>query len=325
MTAPGPSPGVLAAYPPAVATARWTPLGSGGGFSGARVWHGRTAAGGKLCLKAHAPGADAGRLEHVVHRWMLAARAAGLGFVPGVESTRDGRTVVEAGGRVWDVTEWMPGRADFHANPTDARLFAAVEAVARLHEAWSQLFAAAPVPGPAVDAPLAGLKRVGPAGRRRLATTPDAGRPGRAARRGRLGPVARTRRPGSGRPASLVARARTGAALPVRRVARPRPVRQGPGHRTDRLRGGQGGPRRRRSGPPAREPDPRRAGPDGGWRSGLSGRPPIAHPELVAVLDWTGVVVGVTNWLRWLYHDGRAYPDRSAVAGRVGELVGRLP
>src|SRR4051794_11024682 len=123
---------VLSAYPPTVRTAQWAPLGSAGGFSGARVWRGRTGSGGELCLKTHAPGADADRLERPVHRWMIAARTAGLQFIPRLEPTRDARTVVEAGGCVWDVTEWMPGRADFLANPTDARLFAAVEAVARL-------------------------------------------------------------------------------------------------------------------------------------------------------------------------------------------------
>jgi Ser/Thr protein kinase RdoA (MazF antagonist) len=52
---------------------------------------------------------------------------------------------------------------------------------------------------------------------------------------------------------------------------------------------------------------------------------PLLHPELVGLLDWTGVVVGVTNWLRWLYHDGREYPDRPAVALRLGQLIRRWP
>jgi Ser/Thr protein kinase RdoA (MazF antagonist) len=51
---------------------------------------------------------------------------------------------------------------------------------------------------------------------------------------------------------------------------------------------------------------------------------PLPHPELVPMLDRTGVVVAVTNWLRWLYHDGREYPDRNAVAERLAGLVRRI-
>jgi hypothetical protein len=51
----------------------------------------------------------------------------------------------------------------------------------------------------------------------------------------------------------------------------------------------------------------------------------LPQPELVGLLDWTGVAVGVTNWLRWLYHDGRDCPDRSAAAVRLGQLIRRWP
>jgi hypothetical protein len=51
---------------------------------------------------------------------------------------------------------------------------------------------------------------------------------------------------------------------------------------------------------------------------------PMPDPELVVVLDRTGTVVAVANWLRWLYHEGRVYADRNAVAERVAGLVRRL-
>jgi len=51
---------------------------------------------------------------------------------------------------------------------------------------------------------------------------------------------------------------------------------------------------------------------------------PLPQPELVELLDRTGVVVGLTNWLRWLYHEGREYADRPAVTGRIAGLVRRL-
>jgi Ser/Thr protein kinase RdoA (MazF antagonist) len=53
---------------------------------------------------------------------------------------------------------------------------------------------------------------------------------------------------------------------------------------------------------------------------------PLSGQEqaLVAALDETGTLLGAANWLRWLYHDGRLFEDRSTVACRLAELVGRL-
>ena len=323
MTAPGPRPGVLAAYPPVVAMARWVPLGSGGGFSGARVWHGRTAPGGELGLKAHAPGADPGRLERV-HQWMLTARSVGLAFVPRVESTRDGRTVVEAGGRVWDVTEWMPGRAEFHAKPTAARLFAAVEAVARLHEAWSRIAPPGPVTCPAIERRWRALgewDRLVAAGWRPR-TAPDE-------------PVAPHVEAAWDRLPELVGRAEA-ALVPWLHVSVPvQPCLCDVWHdhvlfTGDRVTGliDYG----------AAKIDHVAADLARLLGSLIPGEParmamavqayqelrPLPQPELVELLDWTGAVVGLTNWLRWLYHDGRTYPDRNAVAARVADLVRRL-
>ena len=45
---------------------------------------------------------------------------------------------------------------------------------------------------------------------------------------------------------------------------------------------------------------------------------------LVRVLDETGTLLGAANWLRWLYHEGRRFEDRAAVARRLAELVTRI-
>ena len=52
---------------------------------------------------------------------------------------------------------------------------------------------------------------------------------------------------------------------------------------------------------------------------------PLSTDEraLVPILDRTGVVLGIANWLRWLYVDGRVYEDRAAVARRLAALVER--
>ena len=315
----------LSDYPPPVATARWTPLGSAGGFSGARVWRGRTAGGADLCLKMHAPGADADRLGRVLHPWMRHARAGGLDFVPRVEPTAGGRTVVEAVGRVWDVTEWMPGAADFHVRPTDARLLAAVEALARLHEAWGRAGPNGFKPCPAVKrrrAALWSFTTLYDSGWRPRPAADDPVAPHIAAVRDRL--------------PALIPPAVAELAVWEARHVPVQPCLCDVWHdhvlfTDDRVTGlvDYGAAKvdhvavdlaRLLGSLIAGEPE----------RVALAVRAyrairPLPQPELVDVLDRTGVVVAVTNWLRWLYHDGRAYPDRAAVAARVGELVRRLP
>jgi Ser/Thr protein kinase RdoA (MazF antagonist) len=65
------------------------------------------------------------------------------------------------------------------------------------------------------------------------------------------------------------------------------------------------------------------------WRAGLDAyalHRPLTDAEraLARDLDRSGVVVAAANWLRWLYRDRRAYPDRNAVAQRLAGLVDRL-
>jgi len=313
---------VVALYPPVVAGARWSALGSAGGFSGARIWRGVTAEGREYCLKVHPPAADADRLERVIHRWMTTARAAGLDFVPAVERGRDGRTVVEAGGRVWDVMSWMPGRADFHQDPSDARLFAAVSTLARLHEAWAGDGGVAPCPAIV---------------RRRQALLEWEDLLGR-------GWQPRFDAGDSVRPHAEAAWRVLPSVLPEVRpplmhwVKEPVPVQpclcdvwhdhvlfdgdrvtgviDHAAAKVDHVAVDLG----RLLGSFIPDDADRTEAALNAYRA----LRPLPQPDLVSLLDRTGVVIGVTNWVRWLYHDGRIYPNREAVAGRLAELVQRL-
>ena len=139
------TPAVLSHYPSAVAGLDWTALGNAGGFSGARIWRGDLVGQPAFCLKAWPPDYSADRLA-TVHRWMTDARPTGL--VPAVVPTLSGGTSVEHAGRVWDVTGWMLGAADFRRDPTDARLSAACAALAALHRCWAPAVPTlAPCPG----------------------------------------------------------------------------------------------------------------------------------------------------------------------------------
>jgi Ser/Thr protein kinase RdoA (MazF antagonist) len=64
------------------------------------------------------------------------------------------------------------------------------------------------------------------------------------------------------------------------------------------------------------------------WAAGLAGYRtirPLANEEeaLVHVLDSTGTLGAIANWLKWLYADKRVYPDRRIVARRLTDLVNR--
>ena len=124
----------LSHYPTVVRNCRWAPVESAG-FSGAGVWCGHDRSGPAFALKV-IPDTSVADRTRMIHRWMTAARTAGLGFVPAVVPTTSGDTVTTTPGGVAEVVAWMPGVADFHAWPTSARLSAAGTALADLHRVW---------------------------------------------------------------------------------------------------------------------------------------------------------------------------------------------
>src|SRR4051812_11338388 len=115
MSHPGRDPvaAVLQRYPSGCRGAARS-LGNSGGFSGARLWQVMSPS-GLYCLRIWPPDdAFPARLDYL-HALMTTARQDGLDFVPRVETTLDGSTRVEHGGRWWELIEWRPGRADFRA------------------------------------------------------------------------------------------------------------------------------------------------------------------------------------------------------------------
>jgi Ser/Thr protein kinase RdoA (MazF antagonist) len=312
---------VLAAYWSPITTAHWTPLGSAGGFSGARLWHGTAADGQEFALKAHPPATAAGRLTRV-HRWMTIARQAGLDFVPAVMRTRDNCTVIEMSGRPWDVTTWLPGRADFHAAPTDAKLLAAITALARLHDSWAGKRSSGSCP--------AIQRRV-----RALADWQSLIASGWQPRFGDGDPYRSHAEAVWPRLQTVVPCMATALAPWLAQVVPLQPCLCDIWHDHVLFAGNRvtglidyGAAKvdnvavdlARLLGSLIPD-DPQRI------RAALDAysvvRPP-PDPELVRVLDASGVVIGVINWLRWLYYDRREYNDLAAVANRLARLVRRL-
>jgi homoserine kinase type II len=122
---------------------RYSHLGRGlhlaahqGGFSGARIWRVDSSI-GAFCLKSWPMAAMTGQRLSWIHELMRQARSKNLAFVPTVYPLVDGTTLLEYDHWLWDLTDWMPGKADFQLNPLPARLGAACEALAQLHLAWT--------------------------------------------------------------------------------------------------------------------------------------------------------------------------------------------
>ena len=65
------------------------------------------------------------------------------------------------------------------------------------------------------------------------------------------------------------------------------------------------------------------------WHMGLAAyraiRPLTLGEEAQArTLDRSGVLVSLANWLLWLYRDGRAFDNLTAVARRLSQVVARV-
>ena len=151
---------VLAHYPRPIRGLDWVRVLGAGGLSGAEIWSGQfgfdspseplalaascsetqlTLAARKniRCAKRYPPGTHPHDLQRQ-HAWLSAATRAGLGYVPRMAISTAGETFVRVGGCIWEIQDWMPGRADFATEPTQAKLAAACEAVLRIHGVWRQ-------------------------------------------------------------------------------------------------------------------------------------------------------------------------------------------
>jgi homoserine kinase type II len=299
------------------------PLGNRGGFSGARLWRVGGPA-GRFCLRAWPAHEPRARVE-LRHRLMNHARRRGLAFVPTVFATPDGATTVSMAGRSWEVIEWVPGRTDFAASPSPARLEAACAALARLHAAWEE-FAEAPARCPAV--------------RRRLDLLGD----WQALVRSGWRPVP----PPADPVADMAERAwrllaRGLDEVPSRldpwagRVGPVQPCLCDLWHdhllfEGDRLTGvvDYGAVKAdHRAVDLARLLGSLVGDDPAGWQCGLRAYRAVIglspdEEDLARVLDRTGTLLGLVNWLRWLYFEQRPFEDRPAVARRLSALVERV-
>jgi homoserine kinase type II len=317
---------VLDCYPSLILGSVLVPLGSGGGFSGARLWR-VTGTAGSWCLRAWPPETTSPQRLQTIHGWMIAAANAGLGFVPRVQPTKSGTHWVETAGRLWDLTTWMPGCADFHSHPSRPRLKAACAALALLHHTWSGV-ARVQGPCPAIQRRLKRVRewiRLVQSGWRPLEIV-SAGDPVRPwVERGwplllqHLDQIPRK------------------LAFWTKRAVPVQPCLCDVWHDHVLFTGDDvtglvdyGAVKMDHVTVDLARLLGSLVGDDTeGRRAGLGAysqvRPLDAeHEKLVDLLDETGTVLGIANWLTWLYAEGRLLENRAAVANRLGTLVVRL-
>jgi Ser/Thr protein kinase RdoA (MazF antagonist) len=308
-----------------------------GGFSGARIWRVESPA-GLLCLKAWPPHESSRERLTWIHGLMQRARREGLRFVPEVFPDGDGQTCVEHVGRLWDLTDWMPGRADFHERPTPERLRPACVGLAQLHEAWRSAGAFRPGPFPAVrrrvERARAWLELTGSGWRPEFASPPG-------------DPV----HPWAERAWDLV-RNRIQEIPHLLGTPFPYPVGtpNSPGeylvqpclcdvwHDHVLYEGSAvtglidyGSTKLDHVAVDLARLLGSLAGDDRALRTtglqaycGARRQSPGVLEPLVDALDRTGTLIGAANWLLWLYLDGRVFDDRRRVADRLAQLVRRI-
>ncbi len=297
-------------------------LGNHGGFSGAQVWRVNAVA-MSFCLKAWPTDGRPAAEVSWIHRLM--AQAAHLPWMPRLAPTMDGATCVNHAGRLWELQTWVPGVADFAAQPSSARLQAVCLALAQLHGAWRSTERRSGI-CPAVERRWDSWRIwqqlvqsgwrpvVGPLDP--FATLADSLWD---LLQERIDEVPRLLTPWLTRPVALqpcvcdlwhdhvffTGSEVTGlidfGSVKVDHVA------------VDlaRLLGSLIGSDSER------------------WKIALAAyeslQPFSAEERLLAQdLDRTGTILAATHWLRWLYHDRRVYERPAAVVGRLEQLLGRL-
>lgn len=324
---------------------RWFPAAglavfpmAGGGFSGSPLFR-VDADGGGHVLKAFPPGTSAGRVCFV-HTAVRHLRACGVSEVPTVMPAANGESSAEdAEGQFWELQEFVRGTATTH--PTAEQVATAVRVVARIHRAAATLAENPPDIGPSpgiirrieqaqgmvarpwggtqqgveTDPTLAALIR--PLQARAAEILNSGGGTSIVAGVAALPPVALPRQTvlrdlwaphvlyesaGSPRVAAIVDCHAMGLDTPATDLAR--------------LLGSW-----------AVEAGFATAA---GWDDAVSAYEQVRHlsdleRRVIPFLAASGVVFGLDNWFRWIFEQGRQFPDPAAVVSRVEQLTTALP
>lgn len=246
-----------------------------------------------------------------------------------VETNR-GETFFWFDGHFWELANWIPGRADFHDDPTEAKLSAAMQALAEFHQAVANHPSAPsePAVSPGLQQRMRQLQLLQRGGIEQL----------RSAVEDQIDPQfgAIVRRmlkwlPEATSHANRVAQSAPNVAVPLQ------PAIRDIWHDHVHFQGEQvtgivdfGSMRIESvSGDIARLLGSLLRQGLSGWSGGLAVYEkirPLSSVEraLLPVFDSTSIVLSAANWLSWLFLERRAFDDSEAVSRRLHEVESRL-
>lgn len=124
---------VLANYSSQYHPMQYVPINQAG-FSGARVWKATTAVGEFAVRQWPAEGLHSDRLLGL-HQLLHHLRDQHITLVAPPVTAASGTTLVDVSNHLWQLEPWMPGSADYHNQPSEAKLSAAMRALAGWHRA----------------------------------------------------------------------------------------------------------------------------------------------------------------------------------------------
>ncbi|MFM9963019.1 MAG: phosphotransferase enzyme family protein [Planctomycetaceae bacterium] len=92
----------------------------------------------EYCLRGWPPESFSRERLTGLHRLLAFVHKSGVKQVPVPLRNKFGTTLYAEASQFWQMEPWMPGRADFSSDPSDARLRNAMSALAQWHEAASR-------------------------------------------------------------------------------------------------------------------------------------------------------------------------------------------
>jgi homoserine kinase type II len=127
---------LLARYPADCWPQELRDLGGAGGFSGAAFWR-ITSERGLLCLRRWPTHVDPKWVERLdfIHAVLDHVARRGFSLAPTPIRTRHGESHVRWDGHDWELSAWLPGRADYFPMRQPEKLRAALSALAEFHRA----------------------------------------------------------------------------------------------------------------------------------------------------------------------------------------------
>jgi Ser/Thr protein kinase RdoA (MazF antagonist) len=322
---------VLERFLPRIRGGRVEKLDNVGGFSGALFWRVATL-NGPLCLRRWPSESLTSEGIALIHGVLQHVARQGFTLVPVPLVCQGGQTFVAHAGHLWELAPWMPGQADFHANPKPARLRAATQTLAQFHLAAATFPRREPRagPSPGIGQRLERVRHLLAGDLEQLVEAVGAAQTSADSlheRVWRMLSLVRIAIQPVGRLLERVCRFEVPLQPCIRDIWHDHVL-----FTDDRVTGviDFGAMQVESVAADVARLLGSMAGDDLSlWHAGLDAYRairPLSDEEatLVAPLDRSGVVLGALNWADWIYRQRRHFADLAAVARRLDEILSRL-